>query len=114
MLQTEGGTDPAENNWNAQIDRTSTIGTVFWDRASVARNAHNHKYDPFTQQQFYKMVAFFNNVAFANGNGGSLSDVRDKRLLAYIEPTLELPTTEQGAEARRHQVELKKVRRPAG
>jgi len=41
------------------------LARFFWDRASVARNCHNHKYDPFTQQQFYKMVAFFNNVAFA-------------------------------------------------
>ena len=62
MFQSEGGTDPAENNWVAQVDRTSTIGTVFLGSSIGCSQCHNHKYDPFTQQQFYKMVAFFNNV----------------------------------------------------
>jgi len=34
--------------------------------------------------------------------------VRDKRLLAYIEPTLELPTTEQAQKRDAIKVELKK------
>ena len=106
MFQSEGGTDPAENNWIAQVDRTSTIGTVFLGSSIGCAQCHNHKYDPFTQQQFYKMVAFFNNVAFVNN--GSLSDVRDKRLLAYVEPTLELPTPEQAQKRDAIKVELKK------
>ena len=106
MFQVEGGADPAENNWVAQVDRTSTIGTVFLGSSIGCAQCHNHKYDPFTQQQFYKMVAFFNNVAFVNG--GSMSDVRDKRLVAYIEPTLELPTPEEAQKRDAIKAELKK------
>ena len=106
MFQSEGGTDPAENNWVAQVDRTSTIGTVFLGSSIGCAQCHNHKYDPFTQQQFYKMVAFFNNVAFVNN--ATLNDVRDKRLLAYVEPTVELPTPEQAQKRDAIKVELKK------
>ena len=94
MLQSEGGTDAEENNWNAQIDRTSTLGTTWLGSSIGCAQCHNHKYDPFTQKQFYQLVAFFNNSAFTNETG-------DPRLVAagvhfgYIEPHLDLPTPEQ-------------------
>ena len=94
MLQSEGGTDAEENNWNAQIDRTSTVGTVWLGSSIGCAQCHNHKYDPFTQKQFYQMVAFFNNSAFTNEPG-------DPRLVAagvhfgFTEPRLDLATPEQ-------------------
>jgi hypothetical protein len=89
MLQTEGGTDPAENNWNAQIDRTSTVGTTWLGSTIGCAECHNHKYDPFTQKQFYQMVAFFNNSKFTNENHEAGS------ALNYLEPELDLASPAQ-------------------
>ena len=92
MLLTEAGTDPEENNWQMEIDRASTIGTVFLGSTLGCAECHNHKYDPFTQKQFYQMVAFFNNSAYFN-------DPPDDRTgydgNPFGEPKLDLPTPEQ-------------------
>jgi hypothetical protein len=94
-LQTEGGTDPEENNWNAQVDRTTTVGTTWLGSSVGCAQCHNHKYDPFTQKQFYQMVAFFNNVDFEQenrrkGNGNAFSESSH-----FVEPKVDLPTPEQ-------------------
>jgi mono/diheme cytochrome c family protein len=91
MLQTEPGTDAAENSWNAQIDRASTVGTVWMGSTIGCAECHNHKYDPFTQKQFYQMVAFFNNSAYTP----EVEDPLYHKKNAYGEPLLDLPTPEQ-------------------
>jgi hypothetical protein len=57
----EGGTDPAEVHWNAQVDRTNTVGTVLLGSTLECAQCHNHKHDPVLQKDFYAMQAFFNN-----------------------------------------------------
>src|SRR5262249_47364013 len=64
MWNEEGGTDPEEVHWNAQVDRTNTVGTVLMGSTLECAQCHNHKYDPFTQRDFYAMQAFFNNPVF--------------------------------------------------
>jgi hypothetical protein len=91
MLQTEPGTDAAENSWNAQIDRASTVGTVWMGSTIGCAECHNHKYDPFTQKQFYQMVAFFNNSAFTP----EVEDPVYHKKNAFGEPLMDLPTPEQ-------------------
>jgi Protein of unknown function (DUF1553)/Protein of unknown function (DUF1549)/Planctomycete cytochrome C len=106
MLLTEAGTDPEENNWYAQIDRASTVGTVWLGSTLGCAECHNHKYDPFTQKQFYQMVAFFNNAKFIN-------DPPDDRTgydgNPFGEPKLELPTPEQAKKRDELQAELEKL-----
>jgi mono/diheme cytochrome c family protein len=95
-LQTENGTDPEENNWNAQVDRASTVGSVWLGSTLGCAQCHNHKYDPFTQKQFYQMVAFFNNGSFvkqAPKKGSELVAFGD--VGKFTEPRLDLPSTEQ-------------------
>ncbi len=108
-LQTEGGSDPEENNWNAQLDRTATVGTVFLGSSIGCAVCHNHKYDPFTQKQFYQMVAFFNNVAFVNNAGaeGQLTNAYSFTK-QFNEPRLDLPTPEQAKKRDEIEAELKK------
>ena len=96
MQITEGGVDPEEAHWVIQVDRASTIGTVFLGSSLGCAQCHNHKYDPFTQKDFYSMVAFFNNGTFD-------VPVRDpkRRITAfslaktYFEKKLDLATPEQ-------------------
>lgn len=107
-LQTEGGSDPEENNWNAQLDRTSTVGTVFLGSSIGCAECHNHKYDPFTQKQFYQLVAFFNNAAFVNEtrDAGQLQNAYSFTK-QFNEQRLELPSPEQAKKRDEIETELK-------
>jgi len=76
MLNTEGGTDGDEQLWVAQVDRAVTVGNVFLGSTVQCAQCHNHKYDPFTQKQFYQLVAFFDNIKQEIGDGGGPMDYR--------------------------------------
>lgn len=89
MLNTEGGTDPAEQNWVAQTDRAITVGNVWLGSTIQCSQCHNHKYDPFTQKQFYQMVAFFNNAKFDAPSG------RGAYATSFNESKFDLATPEQ-------------------
>jgi hypothetical protein len=58
----EAGVDPEENRVNQVIDRINTTGTVWLGTTLECAQCHNHKYDPFTQQDYYQLFAFFNNT----------------------------------------------------
>ena len=58
----EAGVDPEENRVNQIIDRVNTTGTVWLGTSLECAQCHNHKYDPFTQQDYYQIFAFFNNT----------------------------------------------------
>src|SRR5205807_8420303 len=68
---------------------------------------HNHKYDPFTQKQFYQMVAFFNNAAFVNEtkDPGQLQNAFSYAK-QFTEPRLDLPTPDQAQKLAAIEVEL--------
>jgi len=61
----EGGVDSEEDRTKRVIDRVSTIGTVWLASTIGCCQCHDHPYDPFTQREFYSMVAFFNNADFS-------------------------------------------------
>ncbi|MCA9039826.1 MAG: DUF1553 domain-containing protein [Planctomycetaceae bacterium] len=58
----EAGVDPEENRVNQIIDRINTTGTVWLGTTLECAQCHNHKYDPFTQQDYYSLMAYFNNT----------------------------------------------------
>ena len=97
LLNSEGGTDPEEQNWVAQVDRAATIGNVYLGSTLACAQCHNHKYDPFQQKDFYGMVAFFNNAAFLPGRtrGGEIGTAEQQPPPSYREQMLELATPEQ-------------------
>jgi hypothetical protein len=59
MLNQEGGVDKAEQRWLTLVDRVGTTGSVFLGSTLMCTQCHNHKYDPFTQEEFYKLMAFY-------------------------------------------------------
>ncbi|MBL8208394.1 MAG: DUF1553 domain-containing protein, partial [Blastocatellia bacterium] len=61
---------------------------------------HNHKYDPFSQKDYYKLYAFFNSAQYEYGYQGE-GMVETERWVK--EPILDLPTPEQ--EERRQVIE---------
>src|SRR6185437_7902795 len=68
MFNGEGGVDPEENNWNMQLDRATAVSTSFLGATIGCAECHDHKFDPYTQKQFYQMVAFFNNAEFTKSS----------------------------------------------
>ena len=44
------------------IDRTNTLGTAFLGMTIACAQCHDHKYDPISQENYYELFAFFNQV----------------------------------------------------
>ena len=59
---TEDGIIPEEYAVEYVVDRVETTSTVFLGLTLGCARCHNHKYDPFTQKEFYQFFAYFNNV----------------------------------------------------
>jgi hypothetical protein len=59
---TEDGIIPEEYAVEYVVDRVETTSTVFLGLTLGCARCHNHKYDPFTQKEFYQVFAYFNNV----------------------------------------------------
>lgn len=58
----EAGTDPEESRINQVIDRVNTTGAVWLGTTLECSQCHNHKYDPFSQSDYYRLMAYFNNT----------------------------------------------------
>jgi hypothetical protein len=63
MVNTEGGTDEEEFRTAAVVDRVNTTAEVWLGVTMACAQCHNHKYDPFTQAEYYKLFAYFNSTA---------------------------------------------------
>ncbi|MHA3774669.1 PSD1 and planctomycete cytochrome C domain-containing protein [Verrucomicrobiota bacterium sgz303538] len=61
MINEEGGVDPEQFRMEAMFDRMDVIGKSVLGLTTACIQCHNHKYDPFTQEEYYKMFAFLNN-----------------------------------------------------
>src|SRR5207247_4715559 len=61
MLNQEGGIEPEQFRVEAMIDRMDTLGKAFLGLTINCCQCHNHKYDPFTQKDYYELYAFLNN-----------------------------------------------------
>ena len=84
----EGGIIPEEYAVEYVVDRVNTTFTVWLGVTLGCARCHDHKYDPMTQKEFYRVFALFNNVpergkAVKNGNSP---------------PMIKAPTREQQAE----------------
>ncbi len=59
----EAGTDQEENRVNQVFDRVNTTAAVWLGTTMECAQCHHHKYDPFTQRDYYRLFAFFNHTA---------------------------------------------------
>ncbi|MBX3398046.1 MAG: DUF1553 domain-containing protein [Gemmataceae bacterium] len=62
MQNEEGGVVEEEFRVAYVVDRVTTFGTAFLAQTFECSRCHDHKYDPITQKDFYRLFAFFQNI----------------------------------------------------
>jgi len=61
MLNEEGGVDPEQFRTDGLFDRMDALGKSVLGLTIQCCQCHNHKYDPMTQEEYYRLFAFLNN-----------------------------------------------------
>jgi hypothetical protein len=62
MQSQEGGIVPEEYRSEYVVDRVNTFGRAFLGMSVECARCHDHKYDPVTQKEFYRLYSFYNSV----------------------------------------------------
>ena len=93
-INDEDGIIPEEFRVEYVADRVETTATVWMGLTFRCARCHDHKYDPFSQQDYYRLFAYFNSVAEqGRGHGNAPPVLRilsrtSERRLAKIEQQL--------------------------
>ena len=58
----EGGVKLEQFRFEETVDRTNTIGTVWLGLTLGCAQCHDHKYDPISQEEYYRFFAFMNGI----------------------------------------------------
>src|SRR6185295_6771860 len=95
LTNNEGGTQDEEFRNVAVVDRVNTTMAVWMGTTMACAQCHSHKYDPITQQEYFRFFAFFNNTEDA--------DKKDES------PILSQFTKEQDRQKAAWQAEIKKL-----
>jgi hypothetical protein len=91
----EAGTEPEETRTNQIIDRVNTTATVWLGSTIECAQCHDHKYDPFSQKEYYQLFAFFNNTAIE----AERTNAKVPGSIQFIGPSMKL--AEDAGEAKR-------------
>jgi len=87
----EGGAIDEEYKVEYVVDRVATTGSVFLGLTVGCARCHDHKFDPVSQEDFFRLYAFFNSIE----EPGLYSQTQD--IYRAHEPFMEVPTREQKA-----------------
>ena len=66
MTNSEGGTDDEEFRMAAVVDRVNTTMQVWMGLTMGCAQCHSHKYDPISQEEYYRFLAVLNNTTDAD------------------------------------------------
>ena len=94
MMSAEGGAQPKEYLTKYASDRVRTASTVWLGSTLGGAECHDHKFDPFTQQDFYQFASYFADIqerglysgANRDGKWGPSMEVPDEDLPQLLEP----------------------------
>ncbi len=78
----EGGVIPEEYRVEYAVDRVKTTATVWLGLTLECAQCHDHKYDPISQEEYYRFYAFFNvsrdgGMQTRKGNAQPIIDIPD-------------------------------------
>jgi mono/diheme cytochrome c family protein len=85
VTSNEGGSINEELLVRYAVDRTSTVGTIYLGLGLGCAVCHDHKFDPITQKDFYRLMAFYDAAADGAMDGNIMAPP----------PVLRLPTKQQ-------------------
>jgi len=100
MLNDEGGAIPEEYQVEYVVDRVRTTSTVFMGLTMACAQCHDHKYDPISQEDYYRFYAFFNKLPEKGLDGSD----------GPAEPSLVVPRESDLAEIARIEGDIEAVR----
>jgi mono/diheme cytochrome c family protein len=98
LLNEEGGIDVEQFRIEAVADRVNTVGAVFLGLTLGCARCHDHKFDPITTREYYRLFAFLNNqseptlpVPGIDGGGGKMGKGKGKGPSALVLQELPKP-----------------------
>ena len=105
LTNNEGGTNDEEFRNVAVVDRVNTTLAVWMGTTMACAQCHTHKFDPITQEEYFRFFAFFNNTEDADRTDESpllyvMSPEQQKQKesweleIASLEKQLSTPTPE--------------------
>ncbi|MFM2000783.1 MAG: hypothetical protein RI963_209 [Planctomycetota bacterium] len=89
----EAGSLPEETRSAQLIDRVNTTATVWLGTTLQCAQCHDHKYDPFSTEDYYRFLSFFNGTAIE----AELSDPKKPSSIAFVGPSLSLEDPDKNA-----------------
>ena len=104
LLNQEGGIDQEEQRWYTLVDRVNTTASVWLGITLGCAQCHNHKFDPFTNKDYYQFLAFFDNAQYKAQNLGQGEGW-------ILEPEIELPTPEQEKKSSELRAEIEQLQK---
>jgi hypothetical protein len=108
-VNVEAGTDEEENRTNQVIDRVNVTGTVWLGTTLECCQCHDHKFDPFTQRDYYQFFAFFNNSpkeTYQRTKGAAALDFGGPEVKLPADPKIEKQRQEIAAQKEELEAEI--------
>ena len=78
----EGGIIPEEFRVEYVADRTNTVGSAFLGLTVNCARCHDHKYDPFSQKDYYQLFGFFNSTVERGDGIFSLNAIENGQMVS--------------------------------
>jgi hypothetical protein len=91
LLNGEGGAIAEEQRFNNLFDRVDTSATTWLGLTMACAQCHDHKYDPLTQTDYYRLLDAFNRVPESGAPQYFSARIR------VAPPVVEVPTAENSA-----------------
>ncbi len=88
LINQEGGTDDEQFRIEEVMDRLNTTGAVWLGLTTGCAQCHNHKFDPISQREFYRMLAFFNSTEDVNNTGPTIEVSQRELFIDHFDPQL--------------------------
>ncbi len=106
-MSSEGGIPDEEFRQKYVQDRTNTMATAFLGLTFECASCHDHKFDPVSQEEYYSMSAFFNNMdELGLVNEANVDDPSRPGTKHSSGPVLMLPDSTQAARLNKLEEEL--------
>jgi hypothetical protein len=98
-LNGEGGRIAEESRVDYVVDRVDTTATVWMGLTLACSRCHDHKYDPFTAKDYYRLYAYFNSIEESGSvdRGGNAN------------PVMEVPTPQQSLQRAELDEQIRKL-----